>query len=45
MDNSCKYLLDKQRRAKADLVIDQDQQYKITLKIEGKKTKLVPDED
>ena len=37
-NNSCKDHLDKQQRhmGKPDLVVDQDQQYKITLKIERK---------
>ena len=35
VNNSCKDHLDKERRAQQDLVVDQDQQYKITLKIEG----------
>ena len=35
VNNSCKDHLDKERRGQQDLVVDQDQQYKITLKIEG----------
>ena len=36
MNNSCKDHLDKQRERKLDLVQDQDQQYKISLRIGGK---------
>ena len=36
MNNSCKDHLDKQRGRKLDLVQDQDQQYKISLRIGGK---------
>ena len=36
MNNSCKDHLDKERERKLDLVQDQDQQYKISLRIGGK---------
>ena len=36
MNNSCKDHSDKQRERKLDLVQDQDQQYKISLRIGGK---------
>ena len=35
VNNSCKNHMDKQQRGKAGSCLDQDQQYKITLKIDG----------